>query len=396
METKNKKILFITYRNFFPITSGEKITMMQNLIILSKHFDVDCLILDDGTSSTSSNNELKKYAKNITYIKQSSLLFKACHCIFNLFFGKPLQNGYFYSRKMKKYITDNYKKYDALFCMHMRTGQYVEHIKDIKKYIDCPDCITLNSKNEYMNSKGLRKILFKIDYKYTRRYEPKLYESFNSIYVINERDKQMLFQMNEKLKNKLFVLYNYVRDLGYKKENEIINGNSICFLGRVAYGPNTAAIKYFVKEIFPSLKEKYPDLVFNVYGGSVTKAIKKLEKINGVKIHGFVDDVAKEIQSNNFVVAPMISGSGTQNKILECMMLKKLVITTKIGIDGLDDISNREIITCYDKNDFIKQCLYFLSSNSISSRKEIESSAQQYILSYYSFANSEKQLLSGI
>lgn len=370
--------------------------MMQNLCFLSEKFDVDCIILDKDNPPEESIAELKKYSRNITFIKMNNLFFRAFHCFINFLSGRPLQNGYFYSRKMKKLVHKNYKKYDAIFCMHMRTGQYVLGLNDIKKFIDCPDCITLNSENEYKLSKGLRKILFKIDYKNVKKFESSKYNLFDGVFVINKRDKSFLVEMDERLNNKTHLLYNYVRDLGYKSDNDKISTRSVCFLGRVAYGPNTAAIKHFVTNIFPFLKKKYPELVFNVYGGSVTKEIKQLESIKGVKVHGFIDDVAKEIQSNTFVVAPMVSGSGTQNKILECMMLKKLVITTKIGIDGLDDITENEIVVCEDDKEFIEKCSFYLSNDNVKEAITIGENSYKYVMRHYTKDVSRSQLLDKI
>ena len=370
--------------------------MMQNLVFLSEKYDVDCLVLDSDCPSEESVSELKKYCCNITFVKMSNIFLRFIYCLLNLMQGKPIQNGYFYSKKIKNFVLKNYKKYDGIFCMHMRTGQYVLNLKDIKKYIDCPDCISLNSKNEYESSKGIRRILFKFDYKNVKKFESTKYNLFDGVFVINKRDKESLIKMDGRLEHKTFLLYNYVRDLGYNPKNDKVSTPSVCFLGRVAYGPNTVAIKHFVFDIFPSLKRVFPDLIFNVYGGSVTKEIKRLELIDGVRIHGFVDDVAKEIQSNSFVVAPMISGSGTQNKILECMMLKKLVITTKIGIDGLDDITGNEIIVCDDDNSFINKCLYYLKNENYSEVKSIINNSYSYVVKHYSKENSKLQLLNNI
>lgn len=369
--------------------------MMQNLVFLSKHYDVDCLILDKEKPTKECLNELNKYSKNIIFIKTGNLFSKIFHCLSFFVRGKPLQNGYFYSRKMNKTIKAIYKHYDAIFCMHMRTGQYVLKYGDVKKYIDCPDCITLNSKNEYLHSKGIRRLLFKIDYSNVKKFESRKYKCFDGVYVINKRDKEFLIEMDSRLKDKTHILYNYVRDLGYKKEYDIQTNKSICFLGRVAYGPNTIAIKHFVNDIFPHLRAKYPDLVFNVYGGSVTSEIKNLENPNnGIKVHGFVDDIAKEIQSNSFVVASMISGSGTQNKVLECMKLKKLVVTTTIGADGLDDVDDKSLVICHDDQDFIKQCLFYLDDSNKAAKEAIQENAVKYVDKHFSMENSEEQLIS--
>ena len=389
-----KKVLYVTYRNIYPVTSGEKITMMQNLQILSKYFDVDCLMLSEKELDEQHIDYLKRFSKNVFHFNIGNIFVRSYFCLLALFSGKPLQNGYFYSKKMNDFIQNNYVKYDFIFCVHMRTGQYVLNIKNIKKIIDCPDSITLNSLNEYKKSKGIRKLLFKIDYLNVKKFEKNNYMLFDLIYVISKRDEHFLVSLNPKLTTKTRILYNHARDLGYKEEYNIISKEpSICFMGKMSYGPNIIAIKFFVENIFPAIKAKYPNVIFNLYGGDVSPSIKKLSKMQGIKIHGFVDDISREIQSNHFVVAPMISGSGTQNKILECMYLKKLVITTELGADGLENLSGKEIIIAKNKEDFIDKCIFYLDTQNTRKRTEIGELARGYIINNYSKQKSEEQLL---
>lgn len=366
--------------------------MMQNLLILSKKYDVDCLIMDKKSEKEQSFDEIKKYSKNVFYFKQPNLFVRALNCLKFLILKKPIQNGYFYSRKMNKFVHKNSENYDGIFFMHMRTAQYGLKIST-KKYIDCPDCITMNSFNEFKNSKGLKRLIYRFDYKNVKRFEATKYREFDGVFVINNRDKKQLIELDNKLEHKVYLLQNYVRDLGML-DNLSEKRNEICFLGRMAYGPNILAIDNFVKNIYPRLKEQFPNLIFNIYGGSVVGKIKKLTKIDGVIVHGYVENVAKEIQQNRFVVAPMISGSGTQNKILECMRLKKLVLTTQLGVDGLDNVSDEDIVVCNDNDDFVKKSLYFLSDESDIKKQIIEENAFRYVQNNFSFEISETQLLS--
>ena len=389
-----KKILYITYRNFDPVSSGEKITMMQNLKILSSCYHVDCLILDSKTSISQEKKQIEKYAKNIFCIAYPNICTRIANCFKNLIIKEPLQNGYFYSKKAQVFVKKNASRYDLIFCTHMRTGQYLTNNQAIKKVLVCPDCITLNSKSEAKTSKGLRKLVFSIDAKNVQSFETTKYKIFDYLYVISQRDKKCLLSMDSSLSKKIGILFNSARDLGYSESVAQTQQKSTCFLGRVEYGPNASAILHFVDNIFPKLRLVYPDLIFNIYGGGSIKKIKRIKKIEGVVLHGYVDDVAKEIQRNTFVVAPMISGSGTQNKILECMMLKKLVITTKIGLDGLFNLKGDEIICADTEQEFIKQCLYYLSDECINAKTLIEEKAREYVLLNYSNSISEKQLLT--
>lgn len=388
-----KRILYVTYRNFYPVSSGEKITMMQNLKLLSRYYDVDCLIIDEKKNFSESNDLINEYCNEVIQLYYPPKIVKTLRCLLNFFTRKPIQNGYFYSKKAATFIKNNYKKYDLIFCTHMRTGQYVESLKEIKKILVCPDCITLNSKSEASNSKGFRKLIFKIDANNVKRFETKIYRKFDYLYVISQRDREQLIQMDHSISPKTGLLFNYARDLGYSPKIKETSTKQICFLGRLEYGPNATAITHFVNIIMPQLKTKFSDLIFNIYGGGSAKRIKSISKKDDVVIHGFVDDVASEIQKNTFVIAPMISGSGTQNKILECMMLKKLVITTKIGLDGLHNLTGSEIVSADSDDDFVEKCIYYLSDKSKDERDLIGEKARKYVLENYSEIQFEKQLV---
>lgn len=200
--------------------------------------------------------------------------------------------------------------------------------------------------------------------------------------------------MDPALKGKTFLLYNYARDLGYRPDNRHIDPAhpSLCFLGRVKYGPNTAAIQFFLKEVMPKLREKFPGLVLNVYGGDVEESMKALEHDYPVVFHGFVDDVAGELQRNTVAVAPMISGSGTQNKILECMRLRLCVITTRIGADGLSGLTGKELIVSESAEELIQNCLHYLDSANEAERDAVGDEGARYVKKNYSIEAVEAQL----
>src|SRR5205823_2169958 len=55
-----------------------------------------------------------------------------------------------------------------------------------------------------------------------------------------------------------------------------------------------------------------------------------------VVVTGYVDDVRPFIARAAVYVVPLRMGSGTRLKILEALSMKKPVVTTSIGCEGLD------------------------------------------------------------
>ena len=391
-----KKVLFVCYRNPYPVTSGEKITMMQNLVILSKKYNVDCLILSEEPIGIEAEAVLKKYAHRLIIFPGNKMVLRIARVMSFFFRFKPLQNGYFFSKGIRDFIYSNHRKYDCIFCSHMRTGQYVTKLEGVKKVLDCPDCITSNVSSVANTSRFFKKALYSAELKRVRRFETQEYDGFDRVFVISEKDRESLLLLNPGLEPRLSLLYNYVRDLGYDPNAEEGLGPTACFLGKVGYKPNEDAILFFADRIFPTLKKTYPSFVFNIYGGGVTARIKNLGQRPGIIVHGFVDNVGAAIQANTIVVAPMISGSGTQNKILEAMLLGKTVLTTTLGAEGLHGLTGEELVVCPNDEAFLDRCLHFLDASSRGERIRIGKQAREYVQKEFSLSIVERQLLDNM
>ena len=68
--------------------------------------------------------------------------------IINTFFSilklEPLQNGYFLSNKMKKYINSVENKYDSIICHLLRSSQYLPNQFKGKKILEMTDLLSSN------------------------------------------------------------------------------------------------------------------------------------------------------------------------------------------------------------------------------------------------------------
>lgn len=156
------------------------------------------------------------------------------------------------------------------------------------------------------------------------------------------------------------------------------NPNSVIFVGKMSYEPNIVAVTFFANKIFPSLKERFPSLEFSIVGANPDERVKKLNSIEGVNVTGFVDSVEPYFQSATVVVAPMLTGAGIQNKIIQAMSYGCCVATSSIGAEGLE-ISNGEIAIFDHEQTWIDGMLALL--NDIDLRIEMGNKAREYIKS---------------
>lgn len=127
---------------------------------------------------------------------------------------------------------------------------------------------------------------------------------------------------------------------------------SISFIGSLDWMPNQEGLKWFVENVWDTLIEKYPDLTLHVAGRNTPSWVKSLRK-KGVVIHGEVPDSKKFINEHSIMVVPLFSGSGMRVKILEGMALGKVVITTELGLEGIDAEDGKEVLISNSPEGFI-------------------------------------------
>ncbi len=109
----------------------------------------------------------------------------------------------------------------------------------------------------------------------------------------------------------------------------------ILFTGTMDYAPNIEAVHYFIKAILPLIHALTPDATFQVVGTRPTQPI--LQTAGGaVVVHGQVADMAPHFRETSVVVVPLLHGGGTRLKILEAAASGKAIVTTTLGMEGLD------------------------------------------------------------
>lgn len=111
----------------------------------------------------------------------------------------------------------------------------------------------------------------------------------------------------------------------------------IVFVGGFAHPPNTDAVLWFAKDIFPKILERYPEMKWHVVGNQPPEEIRQLAS-NNILIEGFMEDDALHTLYHKcrMAVVPLRFGAGVKGKVVEAAYYQLPVITTPIGAEGLD------------------------------------------------------------
>jgi GT2 family glycosyltransferase/glycosyltransferase involved in cell wall biosynthesis len=117
----------------------------------------------------------------------------------------------------------------------------------------------------------------------------------------------------------------------------------IVFVGGYQHRPNVDAVKYFVAEIMPLLRQHLPGVRFYVIGSKPPAEIQALASAE-VIITGFVKDLSLVLDKMRISVAPLRYGAGIKGKIGSAMAVGLPVVATPLAAEGMSLTDGENIL----------------------------------------------------
>jgi glycosyltransferase involved in cell wall biosynthesis len=110
---------------------------------------------------------------------------------------------------------------------------------------------------------------------------------------------------------------------------------TVVFTGSMDWEANVDGIRFYIEEVWPRVRAQVPNAQLRVVGKNPPASLVQ-RNVPGVSFTGFVDDVRDHVRDADAFVIPLRVGGGTRIKAFEAMAMGLPVVSTSIGIEGLD------------------------------------------------------------
>ena len=380
-----KKALFLSHVPLVPVVGGDRIRIFQTLSLLASRFEVDVVCITHSHEPHEPLVEAIFGVRNETYF-YIPLLKRCYNAAKTLFNSNPEMVNHYRHGKVRRHIDSIAGNYDVIVCGSATMAGYFLHSDMDNVYVDFTDSFTLNLDHAAAVSRGLWKLWFRINAKRMRKYEDKCRELFRKVAYISCRDRDYIGAGDGNtciLKNS--VMMPAEEDCCQHKAHT----RDMVFVGKMDYAPNIEACCYFVNEVLAIVRQSCPDVRFLIVGMSPTAKVERLAKDHGcVVVTGRVASVADYYRNAAVVVAPMVSGSGLQNKILEAMAHGCCVVTTPIGADGLESEPGGLVVAA-NAASIAQNCINLI--NDPAARRRLGGINREYVSDLYSYEATSRQ-----
>jgi glycosyltransferase involved in cell wall biosynthesis len=126
----------------------------------------------------------------------------------------------------------------------------------------------------------------------------------------------------------------------------------LCFIGSLEWAPNVDGLAWFLADIWPKLRERWPSIRLTIAGKNPPANVLAWNH-PGVTIAGEVPDAKAFLHSHGPLIIPLQSGSGMRLKLVEALALGKVILSTDVGAEGVPALHGQHLLRANDAFGFI-------------------------------------------
>lgn len=349
-----KKIAIVLSRFPYPLNKGDKLRAYHQIVFLAKHSDIFLYCLSDEKVNENDFNEVKKWCVSVEIfeLNKTSIAWN----LMNSFLKKlPAQVGYFFNANIQKQIEASILKIkpDVVYGQLARTAFYIKDLP-FKRVIDFQDAFSTNYVRIAENATFLKQIFYKRESNLMKPFEQNMLSWFDASTIISDFDKSQIANENENLA----VVSNGV-DTHYFTATPKEKKYDLLFCGNLSYLPNKNAVIFLCEKIAPLLIEKMPTIKINIVGGNSAADFKKYAS-NHIHFAGWVEDVRTAYDETKLFVAPLFTGAGLQNKLLEAMSMQVPCVVSSVTNASLIATENKHVLIANNEYEFVEKIIQLL------------------------------------
>lgn len=223
-------------------------------------------------------------------------------------------------------------------------------------------------------TRGLWHLIWSQQSRKMRRFEAETLQRFDSVVAVSKRDAEVL--------TKRYALP-VVEDIdtgvdldffAFQPETAALDpgadGGTLVFTATMSWAANVEGIHFLLDDVWPTLLRARPNIKAVIIGRNPPASLsdKIRERGLNVTLTGFVDDIRPYVAASHVYVIPLFVGSGTRIKAFEAMAMGRPVVSTSLGIEGLEVTDKEHFLRADDAAAFSTAILGLLDDAAMRGR----------------------------
>ena len=297
-------------------------------------------------------------------------------------FASPIPVIYWPSHAMQQAVAELAARepWDVVVVIQSPAAPYALSFKSTPKVLDIDTALSFQMRERYRTHGGARMWL---SWQKAHIYERRLFRRFQACTLVADGEQPYLQGLTGTAST-ISVIPNGVDCTHNRPGLFAARPNSLVYNGALTYNVNYDAVHYFLKDVYPLIRQQSPDVTFTVTGS--TKGVDRsgLQLDDSVTLSGYVDDIRSVVGSSAICVVPLRQGSGTRLKILEAMALGIPIVSTTKGAEGLGVRHGEHLLLADDAPTFAQHTTALLRDPALGQR--LSAQARQLVEQHYDWS----------
>ncbi|MCL5783783.1 MAG: glycosyltransferase family 4 protein [Patescibacteria group bacterium] len=385
------KILMLTPYLPYPPSSGGQIRSYNLIKQLSKKHQITLYSLIKDEKERQYVSELEKYCERVKIFKRAEKPWTLKNILSTGFSLHPFLVVRNFSKEEKKDVAETLKK-EKFDIIHAETFYVSPHIPETSIPIVLVDQ-TIEYQVYQHFVKNFRwqvlKPLLWIDVLKIKFWETYYWKKSARAVAVSESDAKKMTSSAPNLH--VSVIPNGVGE-DLMKEVPLHFSKTILFQGNYDWMQNSEAARILAKEVFPKILKELPDARLLIAGQHTEKiADLRSEKVElrNLDIED-IEGVRTAYRESGILVAPLYGPGGTRLKILGAMAARLPVVTTYIGIEGIEALNEESVLYGQNVDELAKLAVRLLKDKDL--YKKIANNARTLVEDKYSYPAIAKKL----
>lgn len=376
------KILFLTYDLPYPLNSGGKIRAYYFLKSLAQNHQITLF-------SFYRREEQKKYLPEVEKYCQKILLFKKRppwvwqNLIRTFATGLPFASAAYYSEDLKRLLIKELKDgdYDVVHFESYYPALYLPLVKKLGvRTVMGNENLEYQIYERFATQKPfpLGEIL-KVEVWRMRIYEESLWRQADLNIAASTGDATQIKKITGQ---ECPVIGNGVDVKSLANIHFRTNAKTLLFIGTLIYQQNDDAVRFFLDKIFTLIKAEIPRVNFILVSGYKPKWLDNYLVDKNIEfIRDEFTSVEKFFSQADLLIVPNRIGGGTRIKIIQAMAAGLPVVTTSVGIEGIEATQGKEVMVADSPQDFANEVIDLLKNHK--KRQELAAAAKKLAAAKY-------------
>jgi glycosyltransferase involved in cell wall biosynthesis len=212
-------------------------------------------------------------------------------------------------------------------------------------------------------------------------YETGVCRHFDQVLTFSRGDADTLRTMCPQSRVSWLPLAVDVRGLSERSSPEEYD---FLWIGSMRWLPNLDSLKWFVDEILPRILHRRPMTTVALAGSSPPGWLKSVtQRGPGIRVLGEVEDAYDLMERSRVVLVPLRIGSGVRVKIVEALALRRAVLSTALGCEGIEVENGKHLVVADEPDDFAREALALLEDED--RRQDLAAQGQNLVLARHDF-----------